>query len=394
MKIEILSFIPDYRIRASNVLVQIKIKDYLKLAGKIIDENEFQRRKVISSRLKTTLKEDLKLKCTIPPIVLGVADTKVPEDFNFENFSDRQQVQNFFEEESLIILDGLQRTYVFLELQAEDGNGDWLENNIRCEVFVGMEKLGILYRMLTLNTGQTTMSTRHLLEILYFDYLSIKIEGISLLLDKDDNQINDPAKEFKFKDIIEGYNSFIDGREVPIERADILQNIETIKSLERTSDEKEGFKAFLLLYNSLLVQLKHQSKFAFNEDDVKDTEFELGAAPFGRDIVKIFSRSQAMTGLGAALNHIKRFRGRTITEINEQDVKEICEVQDYSLNILLSTFDFIRNKSKKVGNDQRFFFKSFFVALLDPEKESYRHFAYSVDRAKISVEEKIDSNSK
>ena len=83
-----------------------------------------------------------------------------------------------FKPENLIILDGLQRTYTILELieelKSEEDNQEELSkvlsNSIRIEVFLGINKIGILYRMLTLNTGQTPMSIRHQIEILYSDY--------------------------------------------------------------------------------------------------------------------------------------------------------------------------------------------------------------------------------
>lgn len=387
--IKILSYIPDFRIKASNVLIEITIKDYLSLADKIIDANEFQRKKVISSRLKTTLKQDIKSRCTIPPIVLGVRDDKLLPDFNFEDFHDDTVMQSFFDASSLIILDGLQRTYVMLELIAEDKSGNWLDRSIRCEVLVGLEKLGLLYRMLTLNTGQTTMSTRHLLEILYFDYLDSEIDGIKLLVDKDGDSITNPLKEFKFKDIIEGYNSFIEGREVPVERADILQNIETISSLEKTNDKKEGFKVFIVTYQYFLSKINSLVDFNFSATSMQDSEFSFDSAPFGKSLPSIFGKSQAMTGFGAAIHFIKKKRDFEVSKIVE-DSDKISNINNESIYYLLKLFDNIRNKSKKVGNDQRYFFKVFFLNLFDDKSETYLDFYESVKQAGIRVDEKID----
>lgn len=386
---EVLDYIPDYRIKATNVLVRIDIRNYIQLARTVIDDNEFQRRRVITSRLKKTLKSDIQKGCTIPPIVLGVRDNKVPGNFNFASFEDNDKVQEFFDNRDLIILDGLQRTFVFLELAQEDPDGEWLDRFIRCEVFIGMEKLGILYRMLTLNTGQTTMSTRHLLEILYFDYLDSDFSGIKLVLDKNDEAIDEPLNEFPFKELIEGYNSFINGREIPIQRADILQNIETINSLERTDDEKEGFKSFVVFFHKLINTLNEKNDFEFDGAEIAGSEYQLGSTPFGKSIPRIFGRSQAHTGLGAALRHLKKYRSISMDEIAENMIPEIHDVTDTSLYYLLKAFDYIRNKSKKVGNDQRSFFKYIFIALFDPESETHLNFESSVKRGRERIDEKM-----
>jgi hypothetical protein len=50
------SILLDERIDALNALIEIKIGDYLSFAKNIIDNNEYQRRKVIKSKIKEILK--------------------------------------------------------------------------------------------------------------------------------------------------------------------------------------------------------------------------------------------------------------------------------------------------------------------------------------------------
>lgn len=389
-KMKILSYIPDYRIQALNVSIEINSKEYIEIAKDIIDLNEFQRKKVINSRLKKTLKTDLLKKCTIPPIVLGVKDNFVPKDFDFTSFKNDTVIIKIIEEKSIIILDGLQRTYVMLELYEADPKADWLKQNIRCEIYVGLEKLGILYRMLTLNTGQTTMSTRHLLEILYFDYLSIELPGkVKLFLDKDEQQITNPLLEYKFKDIIQGYTSFINGREVPTDRADILQNIETLESLERTDNEKEGFKSFLTLFTLILNHLNETIDFNYDADFVKSSVYKIQSNPFGKDIVSIIGKSQSLTGLGATLKFLKEKR-----DLNFEDILKIIPTipkeDNETIYSLLSSFEYIKNNSKKVGNDQRLYFKILFRNLLDKESESFKNLKESIRLAGNRIEERLE----
>ena len=92
----------------------------------------------------------------------------------------------------LVILDGLQRTYTLVDLEQElIASGDetslksFYGHKIRIEVYVGINRLGILYRMLTLNTGQTPMSLRHQIEMLYLDYSKTPPPGITLIREAD-----------------------------------------------------------------------------------------------------------------------------------------------------------------------------------------------------------------
>ncbi len=64
------------------------------------------------------------------------------------------QIVGLFQANKLIILDGLQRTYTLLDLIHEltaAGDEDILErvmaNLLRVEIFLGLNKIGILYRM-------------------------------------------------------------------------------------------------------------------------------------------------------------------------------------------------------------------------------------------------------
>ncbi|MEP1034748.1 hypothetical protein [Ekhidna sp.] len=386
---KILSFITDWRIAACNASVELTTSEYLEIAGSIIDKNEFQRKKVISSIIKKTLKEDLKKKCTIPAIVLGIKNQAIPDDFHFAEFNDEEKLLSYFKHKDLIILDGLQRTFVLLELFEEDPEGDWINQKLRCEVFIGLNKLGILYRMLTLNTGQTTMSTRHLLEILYYDYLNVKTDGIELVADKDEKKIEDPYSQFKFQDTIEGYNSFIEGKEVPIQRADILQNMETINNLEKTDDDKEGFRHFVKLFQKLLISLKEKYKsFEFNEGEIPP-ELQYRSSSFGTSVSRIFGKSQSFTGFGAACSFLKRNRGVGFQKIDEAlpEIKVEIDVDIYLLN---KHFDYIRNKSKKVGNDQRYYFKNFYQFLFDPDSESNLNINQSLKKAYTRIQERLE----
>ncbi|RYE40240.1 MAG: hypothetical protein EOP48_24910, partial [Sphingobacteriales bacterium] len=213
---KVISFIPDRRIEATNVLIELTISEYLTFAREILDNNEYQRKRVIKSTIQELLKADLIKGCTIPPIVLAIKKTHMAEEFDYLTFRNAEYVTNAFDKRDLLILDGLQRTFVMLDLDNEIKSGKlkptdpgiFYNQIIRAELYIGLKKLNILYRMLTLNTGQTTMSTRHLMEILYLDYYSAPIEGITLLTDKQDERPDETTEEFRFKEILDGYYSY------------------------------------------------------------------------------------------------------------------------------------------------------------------------------------------
>ena len=175
---KVASKVKDGRINAVNILLDMNIREYLEVAGNIIKNNEFQRKRVKnSSTVYALLKKDLRSNCTMPPIVLAIKAEKMNHLLNPYDV-DEEQIKSLFKPENLIILDGLQRTYTILDLVDElkkENNievlNNVLDNSIRIEVYLGINKIGILYRMLTLNTGQTPMSIRHQIEMLYSDYL-------------------------------------------------------------------------------------------------------------------------------------------------------------------------------------------------------------------------------
>ena len=174
---EILSIIQDGLLKANNVLLQMTIGEYLDIGLRILKNNQYQRKRVSrSSSIYSLLGNDLKHLCTIPTIVLALTDESKRDIL--QKGMKSEQLMAVFESEDLIILDGLQRTYTLRDVRNElvqDLIPDitpeiFLNHPLRVEVYSGLSKTGILYRMLTLNTGQTPMSRRHEIEILYSSY--------------------------------------------------------------------------------------------------------------------------------------------------------------------------------------------------------------------------------
>lgn len=384
---EILGSLLDNRINAVNVLVQVSMEEYLLIANDILRENEFQRKKVINSQISKSLREDIIIGCSIPPLVLAVQKDLIGEHFDYKTFNDFELIKKAFEERKLLILDGKQRTHVFIKLfsdlkakiekkeidaeQAKIDLASMLKNTLRIEIYLGINKLNILYRMLTLNSGQTNMSTRHLMEMLYIDYLEIPFNGIKLIPDKDNEVASKDPSEFVFKDVLDGFTSYLDKDENTLERSEILDNIKSAKNITQEEKDKNLFENFVITYKKIVDKMVELSGgYIVNQDDLIGTEYEIKSLPFGKSAAEIFKRSQAISGFGAAAAELKDLRENfSLYKIGEliNNIKFHEETYENSIFLLLKNFDTIRDKSKKIGIDQRFYFRMFYKSLFDPE---------------------------
>lgn len=377
MEMKIMSKIYDKRINSWNIYVESSYEEYLEFAPKIISNNELQRKRVKTSKtVYSLLKSDMQKGCIMPPLVLALAQTGAinPE------LTDGKMLLTYINEnsEEVLILDGLQRTYTLIDAAAEmkleksaAEYQEFLKNKLRLEIYVEINKFGILYRMLTLNTGQTPMSARHQLEMLYSNMLGTEIEGVKLVTDKDGNA-NPDEGEFIFKNAIEGFNSYMNRDELPIDRQDILDNVKMLEHMSEEDVSEDLFKEFLENYIKLFSCIQEITEgYVITDEDLR--EYEISDSPFGKKASKIFSTSQALTGFGAAIGKMKDLK--ILTSINDVsniviDLKGDNKGHNWMLE-LLKKLDLIRSSSKKIGNAQRMFFKYFFRELFNPESDSY-----------------------
>lgn len=384
MKIEISNKIKDQRINAVNYTFIMKIGDFYDMVKDILNENEYQRRRVKNSKtIYKLLKEDLAKGCIMPPIVLAFK----------KEINDENKLWNEINEskENLVILDGLQRSYTIKELISDYNNGEYtnydcnpLDNPIRVELYVGINRLGILYRMLTLNTGQTQMSTRHQIEIIYSDYKNnCTLPNVKLIAEVDNVTPNNIG-EYKFRDVVDGFTSYMQKDYMTLDRMDILDNVQNLQRLSSNADKEDDlFYAFLDSYNKFVVKMDTILKVNYDANSLKE-ELEMTRAPFATSVVKMFNKSQPLTGFGNAISTLREFKALT----------DFGELRDIIINIhdgeiekgfktIIKHLDNISNIAKKIGNDQRLYFYYFFKALFDRYNDAYldilqsAKFAYS-----------------
>lgn len=384
---DLINKIFDKRINATNLLYEITIEEYLQISKKILDNNEFQRRRVkSSSTVYNLLRKDLEVGCIIPPIVLALSDASLNVgEANLEDML-KEHTNN------LIILDGLQRTYTIRDVLAEiNSSGDenrlkeFQKIKIRIEVYVGINKLGILYRMLTLNTGQTAMSMRHQIEILYSDCLDQQIDGITLILESEDKPIKQFG-EYKFKDVIEGFTSFLDRDYLPLNRNDLLENIESLEKLSTINQENDIFRDYLNTFHKYIITVRDLSNsWAFDEhvyDQITGGTKPLSGQPFASTPEKLFTKNQVMTGFGSAIGKLVDLGDFAAIEdtLPLIDKLTISDIDEFYSN-LISNLEQIRTNAKKIGNDQRLFFHFMFRALFDRKSDSYLKLDKAADEA-------------
>lgn len=383
---KLISKLYDKRIQANNLLFEINIEEYLNMSTSIIENNELQRKRVrSSSTVYSLLKQDLMQGCIIPPIVLALSSDA--EGTDFTKFTDDEYIEYIVRNQhKLIILDGLQRTLTIRDLHksledklfSTDNLTQLNEQKLRIEIYLGINKVGILYRMLTLNTGQTPMSMRHQIEILYSDYLEQNLSGLVLIMESENRSVVNP-NEYNFKEIVEGFNSYLIRDYLPMNRNSILDNIESLEKLSEDKQNTDLFLDYLNAFDKFVTVLVQKSRgWIFDID----SDLNLSSSPFGKNSESLFKKSQLMTGFGSAVG--KLVDHHIIDGFNDlADLYDKIKINDIdeSFNNYIQKLDLIGAMAKKIGNDQRMFFHHFFREIFDKKGDSYLDFDSSVEEA-------------
>lgn len=370
--------IDDKKVRSRNIQFVIDIRSYAELASNIINNNPYQRNRVNKSgSVYSLLKEDILKECIIPPIVLA-STTRLAGDQGDDELLEKVLVDFT----NLKILDGLQRSLSIIDVYGN--NKEYFDGLIdpyliRVEAYLSISDTGILYRMLTLNTGQTPMTLRHQLEILFSKYAEGGLEGINIFREVDDSILKS-INDYRFSDLIEGYTSFLEKNELPIDRFDILQTVRTIKFISDEASEKIEFSDFVEAYHDLTKAFDQRFTLWVYPEDIAD-DLRTGANPFGRTVYKVFNRSQPLTGFGAAVGEL--IAAGALAGLNSVgSLMPRLNFDDDDLVKLNKYIDDIREKSSKIGNGQRIYFKLFFKYLLDEEGNTFLNVAASLEKAR------------
>lgn len=362
------TYLLDKRVNSKNFIIELTIREYYELIKNNLGNNEFQRSRITSSKtIYSLLKEDLKKGCLIPSIVLALPNEQ-SEDKLIE------EIQN--NKNDLIILDGLQRTYTICDLVKENDKAEYLDTTkLRIEVYTNLSKSQVLYRMLTLNTGHTPMSTRHQIEIVYFDLKKSVPDNIKIFTDTD-KQTPNKIGEYSYKDVIDGYSSLMEGDYLPIDRIEILNTVKRMDELNHVTEQgKDIFTDFIVCYNNLAVKINTILEDWTMSEDIEYT-------PYAKNIPTFFRKAQTLAGFGAALSSLFATKElENFVKLNEEINNLVDEKLEDGLISLNDKLEYIRPRSKKIGNDQRYFLYWFFKNYLNPSNETFLRFNDSVDSA-------------
>ncbi|THJ56750.1 hypothetical protein E9536_00015 [Burkholderia sp. LS-044] len=366
----IASKLHDGRINATNYLIEISIGDYIDLARTVLDNNEFQRKRVSSSKtIYSLLKTDAVQGCVIPPIVLALSSPD-PKELTNENLKSALEGHV----DHLMILDGLQRSHSFIDIEDEfKRRGDdvglksYRELPIRCEIYLGINRLGILYRMLTLNTGQTPMSLRQQIEMLYLDYSKEEIAGVVLTREVDATKAKG-LNAYNFKEVIEGFNCYLERNELPLERADLLENIKSLEKLSQENSGKDLFREFVASFHQFVIRVNE----LMDDESLDEARFGEGTV-WGKTATQVFKKQQALAGFGAAIGKLK---DNDVIEGFQDVISVLSQISIGSeTQMFLAEFNksmrWIADNAKKIGNAQRMYFQYYFRELFNPSGDGY-----------------------
>lgn len=382
------SILYDGRIRAHNVLFDMTVEEYLGAVEGVLARNPYQRKRVAASKtVYSLLRKDIEQGCVIPPIVLALANSDVAEN----DLSAAKAVQLVSENVGeLLILDGLQRTHTLIEAAA---NVDPLvkaavkSSKMRVEIYIGLNRIGILYRMLTLNTGQTPMSLRQQIEMLYLDYLDTNVAGVTFVREVDEQHATSFG-ELNFKETIEGFNSYLERNELPLDRSDLLENIKSLENLSVENSQKDIFRDYVLSWIAFLKKVNELCGAA----ELPQEQVTSIALVWGKTAMQVFRKPQVLTGFGAALGKLRDLR--VLTELSDVQVSAaaICLGNSSPEDFLIAMNDamlWIASNTKKIGNAQRMFFFFYFRELFNPGGDSYLNLVSSIESAQHKLESQL-----
>lgn len=369
---KIVSKIYDGLLKAHSYLFEMSVSEYLEIGKHVLANNKYQRRRVQNApTMYGLLSHDLLHLCTMPPIVLSFKDGIAVHEMTVD--TGEAVLQSVMKPDQLLILDGLQRTYTMLGVLDDltispEVKKAYCHHTIRVEVYVGLTNTGILYRMLTLNSGQTPMSKRHQIEILYSNYRNNNLDGIQFVCQTDAEK-RQGLNSYDFDDAIEGFNSFINADESPIDKIEIREIVQRLEKITNDDYGKNVFEEFMRTYNMFVLRIDELT----NSWTYQEHEKEKKRSIYGRDIPHFFCKSQTISAFGAAIGFLFEAEKLHSLEDIHQSVNSIAlgEAADKCFDVLLMNLEEIRQRAPKIGVEQRFYLRLFFTELFAKDSDTY-----------------------
>lgn len=367
----------DHRINGLSISATISIKEYIDwflnygLKNKLDDQ-----RPVMKSRsaniIRRRLVEDLKQGAVIPPIVIGFTIENAIDSIKDEELKDI--LNNNINDATVI--DGMQRSNALKE--ALEGAQNISDNDLRLDIWVTPDAVSLIYRMLVLNTGQIPWDVKRQMEVVYKPLINEckkRITGI-VINTKNDTKRRTKGGEYNASDIVELFLAFSSRKEI-VNTSERLADDFTRLDVTQMAGSQEYSSVF---YES--IKLLYQFDLAVSR--------YLGGIEEGIESDKISNGKGLFTNLPAKVGFVVAFAqyvlGRAGMMKNVADQKKLLnkittnfdsfckkidglnkmELHEFlSLDVLNESMRSL--STKRIGDEQRRFFKAGFGAMFDSD---------------------------
>lgn len=380
MNVSNLYLLRDARIGGLSISALTTVGEYVTWYRNYGKENKLdEQRPLLHTRsanmIRQRLIEDLKTGAVIPPIVIGFTTEERLEEIN-ENNVYQLISQNL---NSATVIDGMQRSNA-LE-NALEQQPSITVNQIRIDIWVSNNAVGLVYRMLVLNTGQTPWDVRRQMEVIYKPLIKETrrlIPGI-VLNERNDGRRRTNGGEYPASSIVELFIAF-SSRKEQVNNAERIADDFTRLDITQMAGEA-CFSTFF--YESLRILYEFDVAISSYRDDSSEEsngeKYKNGMDIFTEMPSKIgFMVALSWQILGRAgmpertedekrerMREIQEKFGRLKTRINLMNNPQLGDfLQLGFLNEMLGQLPI-----KKIGNAQREFYRRGFSTLVESSFE-------------------------
>lgn len=240
----------DKRSGACVYFVQATVSEYLSICGEDFGSFDIQRKREYHKGYER-LKADITTGTSLPPITLACNLNHVRECQQvFEDGSDYEILQYLTSTKCVSILDGLQRTFLLVDL-AETGHIFPDDQVLLLEFRFERTVKDLIYRIIVLNSGQKPMTIRHQIDVLFGAMrktMEERIADLEIFGEKDESR-RTKSRKFSFERIVMGYQCYMTGSpEVEKENVVAQQLMEQTAFSKNEDSLNDEFNDFLLFF--------------------------------------------------------------------------------------------------------------------------------------------------
>jgi hypothetical protein len=259
--IKIIDVQHDKRIDCTSVLARTTVGEYLHLVSDVyakrggLDGQRPALKTKTAQSIRHRMIDDLSRGAVIPPIVVGILAPDGPAKFAAALTPDDDLLAyvTSLEQDSISIIDGMQRTTALMEaVSNSDGVGDL---PLRVEFWVSSQLSSLVYRMLVLNSGQIPWEIGRQLETIYSQLLSILRSNVGSDVEiyaRDDNRRRSDPGQFQAATIIRLFLAFTARRTEFDLRDRVAEDFARLDAIEWSSNA-ESVEYFVRTFRLLVL---------------------------------------------------------------------------------------------------------------------------------------------